>query len=175
MASMRNGEGDDYFIVFSPSGAYARGFDHESPMSPYRLIPPAPWPGVFDAVPEAFRAHVTQLAFGDHEGNPLATVCFWREQNDAEWKCGPVEPLADGSEDDGGAGWLFGVLLDGKPEAYQKFAEDYYEVAADIGAIRHVYALRPLTQAIVSALNPDTSLSALEADIAEIGYPSPAS
>ncbi|MFE4802065.1 hypothetical protein ACFRFL_45945 [Streptomyces sp. NPDC056708] len=31
MASMRNGSGDEYSIVFSAAGAYVRGFDHETP------------------------------------------------------------------------------------------------------------------------------------------------
>jgi hypothetical protein len=32
---MNNGSGDEYSIVFAPAGAFVRGFDHESPMSPY--------------------------------------------------------------------------------------------------------------------------------------------
>lgn len=57
---MRDGCGNDYSIVFSPAGAYARGFDHESPMSPYRVTPPVPWPGLFDGAPEAFLHHVAE-------------------------------------------------------------------------------------------------------------------
>ncbi len=34
MASMRNGEGDSWFCVFAPFGAFLKGFDHESKMSP---------------------------------------------------------------------------------------------------------------------------------------------
>jgi hypothetical protein len=34
MASMRDGSGDEYFMVFSPKGAILKGFDHEAPMSP---------------------------------------------------------------------------------------------------------------------------------------------
>ncbi|MFD4814922.1 hypothetical protein [Streptomyces sp. NPDC058418] len=46
MASMCNGSGDEYSIVFSAVGAYVRGFDHESPMSPY-AHDGEPWPVVF--------------------------------------------------------------------------------------------------------------------------------
>jgi hypothetical protein len=36
LASMQNGSGDEYSIVFLDDGAaYARGFDHESPVSPW--------------------------------------------------------------------------------------------------------------------------------------------
>ncbi|MFJ9606040.1 hypothetical protein ACIRS1_06730 [Kitasatospora sp. NPDC101176] len=170
MASMRDGSGNEYSIVFSPAGAYARGFDHESPMTPYRVTPPAPWPGLFDGVPEALRAHVAEPAFSDH-GTPRATVCFWRERSDGAWRAGAVEPLPEGVEDDGSAEWLFDVLLDGRPEAYQRFAEEYYEVAVDIAAVRHVYALRPLTRRVVSLLNPEPDTTHLAEDVAQIGYP----
>ncbi|MFJ8623778.1 hypothetical protein ACIRD3_13160 [Kitasatospora sp. NPDC093550] len=170
MASMRDGCGNEYSILFSPAGAYARGFDHESPMTPYRVTPPALWPGLLDGAPEALRAHVAEPAFCD-EGTPRATVCFWREQADGEWKAGTVEPLPEGVEDDGSGEWLFEVLLDGRPEAYQQFAEEYYEVAVDLAAVRHVYALHPLTPHVVSLLNPELDLSDLAEDLAAIGYP----
>ncbi len=35
MAGWDNGEGDDLLLLFAPEGALIRGFDHESPMSPY--------------------------------------------------------------------------------------------------------------------------------------------
>ncbi|NRQ34690.1 hypothetical protein HII36_23065 [Nonomuraea sp. NN258] len=171
MASMRDGCGNEYSIVFTPAGAFARGFDHESPMSPYRTVPPAPWPGLLDAVPEVFQAQVTEPAFGDEDGVPMATVCFWREAGDTEWKTGPIQSPPPGTRDDGSAEWLFDVLLDGRPEAYQEFAQEYYEIAVDLEAVRWVYALRPLTPDVVAALNPEIGLAALEHDRAGIGYP----
>lgn len=168
VASMSDGSGNEYSIVFSAAGAYARGFDHESPMSPYRESPPEPWPGLFEGLPEVFRSCVDEPAFTDEDGTPLATVCFWRERGDAEWGSGVPEP---GAEDDGSAEWLFDVLVDGRPEAYKEFAEDYYEVDVDLDAVRHVYALRPLTQAVVSALNPDVALDDLDQELVQIGYP----
>ncbi len=168
VASMSDGSGDEYSIVFSAAGAYARGFDHESEMSPYRQDPPEPWPGLFDGLPEVFRPYVTEPAFTDENGTPVATVCFWREQGDEEWRSGAPEP---GAEDYGSAEWLFDVLTDGRPEAYKEFAQEYYEVDVDLDAVRHVYALRPLTQAVVSALNPDVALGGLDEELAQIGYP----
>jgi hypothetical protein len=52
MASMRNGQGDDFFILFNDNGAIIKGFDHESPMSPYANDPKRVWPGVLDEVPD---------------------------------------------------------------------------------------------------------------------------
>ncbi|MFD8216878.1 hypothetical protein ACFV2U_24825 [Streptomyces sp. NPDC059697] len=170
MASMRDGCGNEYSIVFSAAGAYARGFDHESPMSPYRDDPLAPWPGLIDTVPEVFRSCVEEPAFSEPDGTPRATVCFWREQSDVAWRSGAVEVPSEGGEDADGAEWLFDVLADGRPEAYQQFAEQYYEIAVDLDAVRDVYALRPLSQSIISSLNPEVSLDDLAEDIAQIGY-----
>lgn len=173
MASMRDGCGNDYSIVFSLAGAYARGFDHESPMSPYRATPPVSWPGLFDGVPQAFLHHAAEPAFSGQDGMPRATVCFWREEADSQWRAGNIEALPAGMGDGGSAQWLFDVLADGRPEAYQQFAEEYYEAAVDIEAVRHVYELRPLTRSVVSALNPDVDLAALDEDLTQIGYPVP--
>jgi len=164
-ALMRDGSGNEYSIVFSAEGAFGYGFDHESPMSPY-VNDLRPWPGLIDGVPEVFHAARDDKAFWDHEGSPRATVAFWRTAADTQWRCGPVE----GVEKDG-ADQLFDVLADGRPEAYLSFAEDYFEQALDLEAIRHVYALMPLTEYVVTSLNRQRRLSDLSEGIAEIGYP----
>ncbi|MFD9225459.1 hypothetical protein ACFWDI_36870 [Streptomyces sp. NPDC060064] len=172
MASMRNGSGDEYSIVFSAAGAYVRGFAHESPMSPYAYD--GPWPGVLDEVPEVFRPCVQEPAFSDEDGMPAVTVCLWREAADDGWRSGTIE-FPDGYEDPDGARELFSVLAAGTAEAYQRFAEDFYEAPVDLAAVRHVYALRPLTSEVISALNPRLSPGLAPADLAEdiasIGYP----
>jgi hypothetical protein len=70
-----------------------------------------------------------------------------------------------------GADWLFELVADGRPEAYLTFAEDYYGVALDLEAVRHVYALMPLTEYVVTSLNRGRRLRDLSEEIAEIGYP----
>ncbi|MFF7454737.1 hypothetical protein [Kitasatospora sp. NPDC008115] len=157
MASMRNGEGDDWFMVLSPAGVYARGFDHTAPNAGARLLA---------EVPEAFRSHVQEPAFGEEDGVPLATVCFWREAGDTAWRAPSASPT--------GGVELFGLLgAEDLTEAYREWAEEYYELedGLDAAAIAHVLALRPLTGAVVSALNPDVEPADLADDIAEIGYP----
>jgi hypothetical protein len=167
-ALMNNGSGDRYAIVFSPDGAFALGFDHESPVSPHRSDGRVEvWPGLLDGVPEVFAAAAAEPAF-KLDDVTMATVSFWRRTGDKAWQCGPVE----GVEQDG-ANWLFDLLVDGRPEAYLTFAEEYYEVALEVDAIAHVYALMPLTEEIVTALNPEVLLRDLKDDIAEIGYPRP--
>ncbi|MGW7366059.1 hypothetical protein ACWGI8_22140 [Streptomyces sp. NPDC054841] len=169
MASMRNGSGDEYSIVFSAAGAYVRGFAHESPMSPY--AEDGPWPGVLDEVPEVFRSCVEEPAFSDEEGMPVITACMWRETGDDVWKTGTIDFPEGATGDPDGARHLFQLLADRSAEAFQEWAEDYYEVPVDVEAVRHVFASRPLTDAVVAALNPEVTLAGLAEDIAEIGYP----
>lgn len=167
-ASMRDGSGNEYAIVFAPEGLWAYGFDHESQLSPYRRGPLTLWPGLLDGMPEAFRPLAQEPAFCDPGGPTLrATVCFWREQGAAAWACGsPAVP--DRAGEDGGAGWLFEVLVEGA-EGYAAFARDYYEAEVDIEAVRHVYALRPLTPQILAGLNPELEVAEVADELRSIG------
>jgi hypothetical protein len=169
MASMRNGSGDEYSIVFSPAGAYVRGYAHESPMTPY--AEDGPWPGVLDDVPEVFRSCVEEPAFADEDGMPVVTACIWRQMDDDRWAAGTIEFPDEAPEDPDGAEYLFGLLVDRSPEAFQQWAEEYYEIPVDLKAVRHVFSSLPLTEAVVHALNPETALVDLAEDVAEIGYP----
>ncbi|MFT9667037.1 hypothetical protein ACMZ5F_04045 [Streptomyces rhizosphaericola] len=152
LASMRDGSGNDWFMVFSKAGVYARGFDREVPNAPHLL----------EKVPGVFLTYVEEPAFADHDGAPLISVCFWREVTDDVWHVA-AEPEA--STD------LFDLLADGTPESYKQWAEEYYETHIDLEAVRHVFSLRSLTPAVVTALNPEADLTDLAPDVEEIGYP----
>lgn len=166
IASMRNGSGDEFDIVFSEAGAYVRGFDHESPMSPY--VNDVPWPGVVDSVPEVFQDCVVEPAFTD-DGVPSVTACLWREAGSDRWQAGEID-FPDGHADPDGSDRLFQLLTDPTPEAFQRFAEDYYETAVDIEAVRHVYALGRLGRETVRALNSTVPWVAVADAAAAIGY-----
>jgi hypothetical protein len=100
-----------------------------------------------------------------------ASACLWRERTDTAWSCGDIQ-IPDQFEDDAdGAEGLFGLLLKGSAEDHLQFAEEYYEMAPALEAVQHVYDLKPLTQEVVSALNPSGRLEDLAEDIAQIGYP----
>ncbi|MFE7012119.1 hypothetical protein ACFVAQ_16670 [Streptomyces sp. NPDC057651] len=169
LASMRNGSGDEFSIVFSPAGAYVRGFAHESPMSPY--TEDGPWPGVLDEVPDVFRPCVEEPAFCDEDGMPVVTACMWRETDHAPWKAGTIDYPDEQPHDPDGAGYLFQLLVDRSPEAFQRWAEDYYELPVALEAVSHVFASRPLSDSVVNALNPEVTVADLAKDLAEIGYP----
>jgi hypothetical protein len=167
LASMRNGSGDEYSIVFAPVGAFARGFDHESDMSPYGQSPPAVWPGVLDDVPAEFDRFVRQPAFSG-EGVLMATVCLWRRADDVKWRHGEVAYPSRGDDPDG-AEWLF-AQLDGRPETYRSYALEYFEREIDLAAISHIYRHEPVAEDVLSALNPELSPSDIASDLHEIGY-----
>ncbi|MGW5093333.1 hypothetical protein ACWEQ1_01805 [Streptomyces nodosus] len=171
LASMANGSGDEFDIVFSPAGAYVRGFDHESPLSPYRHDDtPEPWPGVVDAVPTAYQRYVREPAFTDEDGSPVVTVCLWHEAETGRWQAGEIR-FPEGHPDPDGSGGLFALLLDPTPEAFQAFAEDYYETAVGIEAVRHIYELRPLDRALITGLNPTAPVEDVLQNALTMGYP----
>jgi hypothetical protein len=169
LASMRNGSGDEYAIVFAPAGAWIRVFAHESPMSPWAVQPPRLWPGVADAVPAVFAAYLREPAFLA-DGILQATACLWRQPADAHWHAGPIR-FPTGHEDPDGSHRLLSLLIDGSAEGYQQFAGDYYQTDPEPAAIRQVLALRPLTQELVTRINHEVRLSDLATDLAEIAYP----
>jgi hypothetical protein len=167
LASMRNGSGDEYSLVLTAAGAYLRGFDHESPMSPYAEDHEA-WPGVLDDVPEAFRCWVAEPAFTDETGVPVVTACLWRETGDDGWRHGAVE-FPEGRSDPDGADYLFGMLVDRSPENFRDWARDYYGVPVDLAVVRHVFGGGALTEEVVRSLNPQVTLAALADDLTAIG------
>ncbi|SER65598.1 hypothetical protein SAMN05216188_113247 [Lentzea xinjiangensis] len=170
MASMWDGAGNEYSIVFTAAGAYVRGFDHESSMSPYSTDDGKPWPGVLDSVPEVFQECVKEPAFADEFDTPSVTVCLWREHGDTAWRHGDIA-FPDGEPDPDGADWLFALLTDRTPEAFREWAQDYYEKSLALEPVWHVYSGQPLTAEVVTALNPATTLAAVKDLVAEIGYP----
>ncbi|MFG2087371.1 MULTISPECIES: hypothetical protein [unclassified Spirillospora] len=175
LASMDNGSGDEYSIVFTPAGAFIRGFDHESPMSPYADEDYELWPGLVESIPEQFAEQATEPAFchhGDTEPFLAATVCLWRLHDDSAWRTGDIEfPPQEQSTDPDGSDWLFGLLAEGTPEAYRAYATDYFEVSLDSAAVGEVFEHRPLTTDLVRRINPHTDLASLTETLDTIGYP----
>lgn len=160
MASMRNGQGDHWFALFTRNGITLLGLDHEAPM----FRPDDPWPGVIDSVPPEFATAVGEPAFDARN----CTFCIWRRTGGSSWERGPVQ-FADGDDPDGSAQLLH--LLDGRPESYRTFAAEYYEVELPLDAVAAVYWHQPLTASLLERLNRAVTLDDLRDDLAEIGYP----
>ena len=170
MASMRDGSGDDYIILFNSHGAIIKGFGHESTMSPFVDEPPKVWRGVLDSVPNEFSDFLNEPAFSIES----TTFCIWRRYSDSTWQVGDiVYPEGEDPEEDDpdGSEYLLSIL-DGKTETYQDFAAEYFEKDIPLAAIQHIYEYKPLTDSVISKLNNEVSKSDLQNDIEEIGFPS---
>ncbi len=159
LSSMRNGEGDDWLILFSPQGAIVKGFVLAS-----KMAQDCPWPGVVDAVPEDFAAFTDEPAFAIEK----TTFCLWRRSSDSAWNAGPVD-YPGGSDPDGSAKLL--QFLDGDRETYQAWGEEYYGARLNPRAIEQIYRHEQLTEFLVRSLNPRARLRDLRPEIEEIGYP----
>jgi hypothetical protein len=162
----RDGSGDQFFALFNSSGCWMKGFAHEAPMTPYRDDGPKQvWPGVLDEVPPEFTGCLTEPAFVVED----TTFCIWRRYGDGRWHRGRIE-FRDGYRDPDGSEELLSPL-DGEPETYRAWAEDYYEQDVSAMAVAQVFGHRPLTSELPLTLNPEVSIEDLWADILEIGYP----
>ena len=165
MASMRDGSGNHYFLLFSEAGAIMKGFAHESPLGRYAAEQSKVWPGVLDSAPESFASFLEEPAFSLRE----TSFCLWNEANNSGWRVGSIE-YPEGDDPDGSAMLL--AILDGNPATYQQWAQDYYEFPIPLGYVAQIYAQVPLNQDMVSALNQEgVVLEEIREDIMQIGYP----
>ena len=160
MASMRNGQGDGWFALFTAGGVVLIGLDHEASM--YR--PDDPWPALFDGMPSALSAALTEPAFDARN----TTFCIWRLTGSSAWEHGPVT-FPTGGDPDGSAHLL--SHLDGEADSYRSFVAECYEIEVTLDAVASIYGHAPVTGELIARLNPDVSLADLADDIAEIGYP----
>jgi len=164
MASMNNGQGDEWYCLFNAQGAILKGFDHESVMSPWARDDHSVWPGVLDEVPERFSSFLKEPAFSIED----TTFCFWRSYADSRWRTGQII-FPENEDDPDGSGWLLSIL-DGKAETYQHWAEEYYERVVSLTAVERIYQHEVLTESLARELNPDAEWKALVAEAAQIQY-----
>jgi len=154
MASMRDGSGDDWFLLFSPAGAALKGFAHE-------LVIEDKFAEQIQAeVPKSFSSFLQEPAFSMQ----YATFCYWCLANENIWKSVPSSDTDDGSTE------LLELLVAG-PSAYKEWAEYYYEIPVPIEVVTAIYEHAPLTESTILALNPDAELSYTFSQAEEIGYP----
>jgi hypothetical protein len=167
--SMRNGEGDFWFLLFAKTGAALHGFAHESPMSPWskerakEKDGPKPFAGIFDGFPKS--AGYTETAKSFCEDPNEVTFCAWWTKS-GPWRIGPVK-FPKGKDPDGSEDLLF--VLDGKPETYANWIKGYAEPIA-LPHVKKIYAHEPLTKALVAAINPEASFVDVAKEAKTIGY-----
>lgn len=138
----------------------------------FRQTPLALWPGLLTGLPTPLAALAQEPAF-TLDGAPKMTVALWRLAGHEQWHHGHLAyPRAWENEyaDPDGADWLF-AQLDGHAESYLQYASEYFGRQLPADAVRAVIDHRPLTAALVRALNPERSHDALAGDLNRIRYP----
>jgi hypothetical protein len=153
MASMRDGSGDHWFILFlDGSGCGLVGLAHESEAFRARAVDPS-------SVPEPLVEHfVQEPAFDTKHCSFMA----WRLEAQASWTW-----LRSGKPD--GADELMNLLV-GPALRYAEFAQDYFELdeAPPIDRIESVFRGIPPTERDANALNPHVEWTAIREELRAI-------
>jgi hypothetical protein len=169
MASMRNGQGSHYFILFFKDGAMIKGFDLDAPIR--NVIDEEFLINKLNQIPEKFTSFLEEPAFVCKD----ATFFIWRSNTDSEWQALNVGTIVKNdilaSADFDGSKHLISIL-DGNPITYKKWADLYYEGSYDLNLIKKIYQHEILTEEIAEGLNPEIDYELLMDDIGEINYPS---
>lgn len=163
--SMRNGSGDEMFVVFVNGDVLVKGFAHESDYTPYRSYPPEVLPGILENVPNelAYLLSEPALTFSD------TTFCFWWQgTGEKKWTYGR-KPRLDQKFIDGSDELL--QILDGNPQTYHQWAIDYYEEQIPFDAVEQIYDYQPLNTSLILSLNKDAEVDGVLAEALGIGYP----
>lgn len=156
MASMRNGCGDDWFLLFDPAGAALKGYAHELEMDEAYAAK------IQSEVPPEFASFLNEPSFCMTH----ATFCYWRRNNDLEWSqvnSGISDTIAEEMLD---------LLISG-PSAYQEWIQEYLEKDISLDGIVAIFNHSPLHEDLVKSLNPEADMGAVLKEAAEIGYPKP--
>ena len=154
MASMRDGCGDDWFLLFDSVGAALKGFAHE--LASDRSFGAS----IRAQVPQEFSAFLDEPAFSMYD----ATFCFWRRADDSIWTKVQGALGEDGSDE------LLSLLIAG-PSGYATWAEGYFEVPVHHQAASALFDHVPLTDEMILTLNPDAKLDSTYREAVVIGYP----
>jgi hypothetical protein len=164
MGSMRNGSGDEFYVLFNSDGCFIKGFAHESAMSSWGTENQKPWNGLLNGLPEEFEVAAKEPAFSMEN----ISFCLWKKHTDISWLLGNFE--FDEDEDPDGSEYLL-ELFDCNPATYKEFVTDYHELDVELSLISKIYNHETLTQNIVTGLNPDANFKELLPQLIEIGYP----
>lgn len=164
MASMRNGSGDDWFMVFHNSGWVAlKGLDHESPAWGEGREPLAKaLQAVFPAELSSFvEEPAFAMDYASFAGYRLSPGTPWIRANDLT----PFALLESGER-------CLVALLSGSAADYVEHAQEYFECEIDAAIVSRIFALEPISEEMVEALNPEVKLPEIAEELfEEIGYP----
>lgn len=150
MASMKNGSGNEYFLLFNKHGVIGKVFIKNMQLSENEKKE------LFTKIPSLYESFKQEEAFSLDN----ISFCFWRSNNKNSWVS---EPMTEN---------LFYLnFLTGNPNIYKEWAEEYYEKKFNIDVIQDIFLHKPLTTEIISKLNTEIKIEDLSEDLEEIGYP----
>jgi hypothetical protein len=78
--------------------------------------------------------------------------------------------LPSGYADPHGSSWMLSLPMNPTPEAFQSFAEDYYEWPINLDAVRRVFDELPLAHETVARLNALASFAGISKEAELMGY-----
>ncbi len=153
MASMRDGSGDEYFILFNQFGAVGKALSKDCNVNPAKKDLDI----ILKKLPSAFKSFTIEPAFSVQE----SSIIFWCLYKDSTWFSKPISENLP----------LLGFLSsDHHIDNYLKFAEEYYEKKLNRSLVEKVFLHHNLDDRIIRSLNPNMSLKKLTDDLNEIGY-----
>lgn len=167
MVKIDAGSGGDLYILFSDEGVIIKGFDHESPLSPYSNEERDIAQEIYAPVPKELRE-----LLDDSVTVQDVTFCIWRKQTDTCWHKSEV-PMPDYYEDDqDGEEYLLEYLfLDA--ESWLEWAREWYDEQAEdikLDDVRKVYEHQEITKELIGAINPDRDFEEVIRELKGIGY-----
>lgn len=145
IASMRDGLGSEYFILFSPFGVVGKALNPKTALQDSTVA--------LQQVPDVFQSFKTEPAFD----LDYISIVFWYEYAVSQWYAHPkildIEPLY--------------FLLQGF-EYYYKWATDYYKMDINYLTMKTVFETQTLNALQLKDLNPVIKLADLNPDWLEI-------
>jgi hypothetical protein len=148
MGSMRNGSGDEWFIVFEPAGVFFKAFWHE--YSPYEDVTK-----LYAGLPTELLPQLKEPAFS----MAYATFGGWHDGTKWTLRGNATGPMQEQLE-----------ILTGDPEKYRAYAASYFDVDVPSDAIAHILAGKKLDAKLVKRITTERTLADLKSDLAEIDY-----
>jgi hypothetical protein len=160
MAEIDNGAGDHLYILFTPQATVLKGFDHESPLSPYVREGHKLREGIYDNIPSNLLELLKDVSIQMDD----ATFCIWHEASDRNWKTGNIS--FDKDEDDG-SGFLFGTILD-SAEKFKDWADDYFEMDVPLTIVDKIYKGKVISDEMILILNKDCNLGKVKEELSAL-------
>lgn len=151
MGSIRDGSGNEVYVLFTPQGCYIKEFLTTQPTLT----------DAYTQVPDEFRDATREPAFSPDN----VTACYWRGHQAGTW--GGKGP--SGASDLNPGPLL--AMVDGRPETYERFAEDYHEVEVPSDVVSRLFAHQPMSDRLLKSVGFTGSLEDLRREADEIGYP----